>query len=74
MKMFIIENVEQLSEREHAGGAIAIVADDIEHATELLNGYADVKITNHEWVDVIVYELANEEEPRVYRFLDAGCC
>lgn len=74
MKVFIFEDVEQVSDNYHAGGGILIVANNKDHAIKLIEQEDYVKVTEEEWEKVVVYELKNNEEPKVIVFPDAGCC
>lgn len=74
MKMFVFEYIDQVSPNYHPEGGLMIVAKDKEQLEELIKAEGDIEITNEEWEKVIIYKLANEEEPRVFVFPDAGCC
>mgnify|MGYP001157835008 CR=1 FL=1 len=73
MKIFIFENVSELTDRYHSDGGLAVIAKDRKHA-EKMTVNVHIEITESEWEDVIVYDLKHEEEPRMYIFPDAGCC
>ena len=74
MKMFVFEDVDQVSHNEHSDGGLCIVANDKAHAIELINQREYVELTMAEWEDVIVYELKEDEAPRLFIFPNAGCC
>lgn len=85
MKIFIFEYVNELTDRYHGEGGLAVVAKDRVHAQRLIDnnydneafdGYTRMRIhlTEEEWEKVIVYDLKKDEEPRIFVFPDAGCC
>lgn len=74
MKMFVFEYISKVSDRFHSGGGLMIVAKDKEQVIELIEEYGIIEITEEEWKDVIIYELKNNEKPRIFAFPDAGCC
>lgn len=77
MKIFIFERVEKLTGNYHPeGGLVAIAKDEDEvmrlvqeQESELVYGLRD-----NEWEQVQIFDLAEEVEPRLYVFPDAGCC
>lgn len=82
MKIFILENVEELTSNYHTNGAMAIIAQDIERAKILsrTNGYKSyfdgtcvTEVSEDEWSKALVYECDATEE-KVFIFPDAGCC
>ena len=75
MKIFILENVEQLTSRWHSGGALLIVAKGIENAKEIIKQDEYIQPTEIEWENAIIYELKdNNYKEEYYVFEDAGCC
>jgi hypothetical protein len=74
MKMFIFEYIDQVSSNYHTAGGLAIIANDEDHVKDLIKNDPSIEITNEEWKRVIVYELKNEETPKIFVFPDAGCC
>ena len=86
MKIFIFENVSEVTDRYHEDGGLAVIAKDKDHVVELLEinrdevfcpyGYTKLRatLTDEDWKNVVVYELKNEEEPKIFVFPDAGCC
>jgi hypothetical protein len=74
MKIFVFENVDQLTYSYHSGGGMVIVAKDLEQAKSLIADDKDCVPTQQEWDSVIVYETIYDTEPRVFIFPDAGCC
>ena len=81
MQIYIIQLVKNLTTSYHSEGGLAIVANDGNHARELFAGYAlaesrwgEVVVTDAEWDTAKVYELAQDAEPNVFVFPNAGCC
>lgn len=74
MKLMILEYVEELTDRYHSGGALVIIAKDIKRAKELISNDKNIKPTERDWNEAIIYELKNDEEERYFIFQDAGCC
>ena len=73
MKLFVLESVDELTGAFHSGGGATVVAVDIESAKELMEK-TGATVTDDEWDDAIVYELAGEADEVAYVFPDAGCC
>ncbi len=73
-KIFIIEEVDQLTYHYHPNGGIVIIAPDLEAAKQLVSGHKTMRITDKEWATAKVYELRNEVPPEYFVFPDAGCC
>lgn len=74
MKMYVFQYNDQVSENYHSGGGLMVIAKNTEHVKELIEKEEYIKITNDEWQEVIVYELKEDEKPRIFVFPDAGCC
>ena len=74
MKMFVFEYINQVSPNYHTEGGLMVIAKDKEQVIQLIEDYGNIEIDKEEWADVIIYELKNNEEPRVFVFPDAGCC
>ncbi|MEI2356083.1 hypothetical protein [Mesobacillus zeae] len=75
MKIYVFEDVEQVSDNYHSGGGLAIVAKDREQVAELVDKEDYIRLSQADWNDVKVYALSSEDtEPRVFVFPDAGCC
>lgn len=74
MKIFLFQRIKQVSYNYHPEGGLAIVAKDKEHALKLIEQDEYINISKEEWNEVIVYNLSDDEEPRVFVFPDAGCC
>lgn len=75
MKIFILENVEQLTDRWHSGGALVIVAKGIKNAKEIIKQDEYIQPTEREWEKAIIYELKDSNyKEEYYVFQDAGCC
>lgn len=76
MKIFILTNVEQLTNSYHPEGGLVIIAETIEAAKELIKNEGEMKITDDEWNMVISYNL-NDYNSNIgcyYIFPNAGCC
>jgi hypothetical protein len=74
MNMFVFQCNDQVSENYHSGGGLMVIAKNADHVKELIEKDEFIEITNEEWEKVVVFELKNEEEPRIFVFPDAGCC
>ena len=75
MNIYIFENVEKVSKREHSGGGLAIVAADLEHVKQLVgstNGM--VVLSEADFQRAIIYPLGNSPKAKMFVFLNAGCC
>lgn len=73
MKLFIFEDVGELTYNYHSGGGLVVVAKDEELAKKLIATNEYINLTDEEWSKVVVYET-NETEERMFIFPDAGCC
>lgn len=74
MKMYVFEYIDQVSPNYHTEGGLMVVAKDKDQVIKLIEAEGDIEITSDEWEKVIIYELKNNEEPKVFVFPDAGCC
>ena len=85
MNIYIFEDVDQLTTNYHCEGGLVVVAKNEKHVNELIqienktvNEYdwqeAAIELTEEEWEKVKVYPLAEEVEPKVMIFPNAGCC
>jgi len=74
MKIYIFNEIEQVSCNYHSNGGLVIIAKDIEHAKEVISVDSDVQPTENEWKSVEVYDLAENVEPKFWVMPDAGCC
>lgn len=74
MKIFIFQRINQVSYNYHPEGGLAIVAKDKDHALQLIEQDEFIKISKNEWDEVVIYNLNDDVEPRVFTFPDAGCC
>lgn len=76
MKIFIFEEVEELTDRYHPGGGLVVIAENETEARELIATIESIKLTEEEWEEVLVYELSafQDVEPKMFIFPDAGCC
>lgn len=73
MRLFIVEAVEKLTTREHSGGGLVVIAEDLEAAKAAAAPEVD-QVTDDEWAAAKVFELAGTAEPGLWVFPDAGCC
>ena len=74
MKIFIFENIGNVSSNYHPEGGLVIIADDIDAAKELIKSNPSIIITDNEWEGVESFELAELVEPKYWVMPDAGCC
>ncbi len=75
MKIFIFEEVEELTDRYHPGGALVVIAENETEARELIKTDQNIKLSKEEWEEVIIYNLKDETVlSRMFIFPDAGCC
>lgn len=74
MRMFVFEYINQVSSNYHQEGGLMVIAKDREQVEELIKTEGSISITDSEWEEVIIYELKNDEQPKVFVFPDAGCC
>lgn len=74
MKMFVFKRIEQVSSNLHPEGGLMVVARDKDHVEYLLEVEKYIELSDGDWEKVIIFELKNDEEPRVIIFPDAGCC
>ena len=75
MKLFIFENLFNVSPNWHPGGGAVVIAKDIEHAKLLIEEDGVLEVTDEEWKDVNIYNLSvSFKLPKIYIFPDAGCC
>lgn len=74
MKVFVFEQLGQVSGSYHSEGGLIVVAANTEQAKRLIAEDPFIEITPDEWAEVVEYELLRTTEPRVFVFPDAGCC
>lgn len=74
MKMFIFKYIDQVSGNYHTEGGLMVVAEDKEAVQKLIENEEYIEITEEEWEQVVIYDLKNEEESKIFVFPDAGCC
>lgn len=74
MKIYIFEQIDQVSGNYHSGGGLVIIAKDIEHAKEIILVDKEIQPTDEEWAKVESYDLAENVEPKFWTMPDAGCC
>jgi hypothetical protein len=74
MKMYVFQYNYKVSGNYHEGGGLMVVAENTNHVKEMIEKEEYIEITNEEWQEVVVYELMDNEKPRIFVFPDAGCC
>lgn len=72
MKVFIWDNVAELTERYHSMGGLVVIAPDLETAKKNAEGEGVKFAEDEEPVQVLTVSDVVEQE--VYLFPDAGCC
>lgn len=72
MKVFIWEDVAQVSHAYHPKGGLVVIASTEEMARQLANEQNGVSLSPEE--KPTVYELFAEYMPTVFIFPNAGCC
>lgn len=74
MKVFIFNCIDEVSNSYHSGGGLVIIAEDIEHAKNVIGKDKYINPTEDDWKDVEVFELKKKTEPKYWVMPDAGCC
>jgi hypothetical protein len=87
VRLYLFENVENLSNREHPSGGLIVVANDKDHARQLIAAsekqpyhwtekekQGPIEVSDEEWLAVLTYPIDGRAEPRLFAFPDAGCC
>jgi len=74
MFIYILESVHRASDNYHDGGSVVVVAEDRNHAEQLINATPFVEVTETDWEGVRFYPLEGPVKPEVIVFPDAGCC
>ena len=69
-KVFIWNNVDNLTDRYHSEGGLVVIADNLQDAG-ILAMEKGVRFNDE---TPTVYELKDTVEDKVYIFPDAGCC
>lgn len=83
MKIFIFEQVRNLTNEYHKDGGLIIIEEDLESALNLAESYEDpasyrtrlnpIKLSPEEIKNVITYEVS-ANEPKLFIFPNSGCC
>ena len=80
MRGYII-HADKLTQNYHSDGSVLVFAESLEDAKLLVpnkksdnDWQSDVEITDAEWAEATVFEVASPPEQRVWFFPDAGCC
>lgn len=84
MKIFIFHKIDQVSKSYHSDGSVVAIAESkedlinlIEETNKTTDDYlgADIQLTEKDWANVEVYELAGKDNVRkVWIMENAGCC
>jgi UDP-N-acetylmuramate-alanine ligase len=74
MKLFVFQYIGQVSENYHSGGGLAIVANDEEHVKELVQKEEYIEVSEKDWEQVVIYNISDNTEAKIFVFPDAGCC
>lgn len=74
MKIFIFEEIEQLTYNYHSGGGLVVVAQDQVHAKELVSADSNIVLDKKDWSAAKIYDVRGKVESTMYIFPDAGCC
>lgn len=74
MKIFVFENVSQLTNNWHSGGGLVVVANSEEHAKELVGLDSNIVLDESDWKYVKTYDVVGQVDATMYVFPDAGCC
>ncbi len=74
MKIFIFNRIEKCSSNYHEEGGLVIIANDTEHAKELISSDDAIVVTDEEWSEVESFELLESVSPKIWVMPDAGCC
>ena len=84
MNVYIFQDVEQISDREHASGGLVVVARDRDDINYLIVGAnfrgldnssdsTHIDLTEEDWDNVVFYKC-DTCKPRLFIFPNAGCC
>lgn len=73
MKVFIWNNINELTDNYHSDGGLVVVAKDLERAHELARNEG-VEFAEDELAPTIEYNTDDFVEEKVFIFPDAGCC
>jgi len=74
MYIYILEHVEELTERYHCDGGLVIVGKSLDDAKKIVSKDKYIKPTDEEWNAALVYGLDGEADRKYFVFPDAGCC
>lgn len=72
MKVFIWENIEEVSGRYHSNGGLVVIADNEVRAREIANIVPGCYVHPEETPNYI--RDVSDGEEKVFIFPDAGCC
>jgi len=71
MKVFIWEDLDEVSDNYHTGGGLVIIAESLDDAVAIVADKKHIKIDKP---PTRIIGCADTEEKKVYVFPDAGCC
>jgi len=74
MNIFIFEDISKVSGVYHSEGGLVIIANDINHAKEVIMDDHWIRITDKEWEAVESFDLKDNVEPKYWVMPNAGCC
>lgn len=74
MKVFVWENVEQVSNNWHSDGGVVVFANDESRAREIANSTPGCNIKDNEVPSDIRDLRGSKNKEAVYIFPNAGCC
>lgn len=75
MKAFIFDRVSGVSDNYHPEGGLVVIANDEDHAKQLVSERPEIEISDENWKHpYLVLELAASVEPQIVVFPDTGCC
>lgn len=74
MNVYIFEDCSDLTDSWHSGGGLVVIARDSDHVAELISSDPNIQLSDVDWQEVKIVRAADDAEPAVYVFADAGCC
>jgi hypothetical protein len=73
LHVYIWESVSDLTDNEHNGGGLVVVAESLERAREICEANVEVKQFPSEEPDCVLL-VPDTSSERIYVFPNAGCC
>ena len=74
MRIFIFENVEQMTANYHSRGGLVVIAENAPDVKALIKDYPHITLTEDDWNNSKSYALKHAPEKELFIFPDAGCC